>query len=57
MRCVRYPEAEQLSKQIAGAWAAFARTGNPAHSELPNWPAYDRSGRSVMSLMLRGARR
>jgi para-nitrobenzyl esterase len=48
MRCVRYSEAEQLSKQIAGAWAAFARTGSPAHNGLPNWPAYDLARRSVM---------
>ena len=48
MRCVRYPEAEQLSKQIARAWAAFARTGSPSHPGLPDWPAFDPTRRSVM---------
>ena len=31
MRLVAHPESEQLSRQISGAWAAFARTGNPSH--------------------------
>jgi para-nitrobenzyl esterase len=48
MRLVRYPESEQLSKQISGAWAAFARRGNPAHGGLPDWPAYSTSRRSTM---------
>ena len=29
MRLVKYPESEPVSKQIAGAWAAFAKSGNP----------------------------
>ena len=34
LRLVRYPESEQVSRQISGAWAAFARHGNPKHSGL-----------------------
>ncbi|MGN6819480.1 MAG: carboxylesterase/lipase family protein [Sphingomonas sp.] len=30
-----------LSTRMRGAWAAFARTGRPAHKDLPAWPAYD----------------
>jgi para-nitrobenzyl esterase len=48
MRLVRFPEAEQLSKQISGAWAAFARHGSPNRSGLPNWPAYSTTERATM---------
>ena len=30
--------SEELQKQIAGAWAAFARTGDPNTDLLPHWP-------------------
>jgi para-nitrobenzyl esterase len=39
MRLVLFPQSEQLSRQLSGAWAAFARTGNPSQKGL-NWPAY-----------------
>jgi para-nitrobenzyl esterase len=48
MRLVLNPEAEVLSKQIAGAWASFARSGNPNHSGLPRWEAYTLTKRSTM---------
>lgn len=32
----RYP----LAAKMAGAWAAFAHTGNPNHKGLIEWPAY-----------------
>ena len=48
MRLVKYPESEALSKQIAGAWAAFAKTGNPNHKGLPAWPAFDAQKRATM---------
>ena len=42
-RLVWQPKAEGLSKQIAGAWAAFARTGgDPNHPGLPRWERYRR---------------
>jgi para-nitrobenzyl esterase len=37
-----------LQDQAAGAWVAFARTGNPNHKGLPNWPAYDAEKRATM---------
>ncbi len=37
-----------LAEKFSGAWVAFARTGNPNHKTLPNWPAFDNSKRAVM---------
>jgi para-nitrobenzyl esterase len=47
MRLTMYPQSEQLSKQLSGAWAAFARTGNPSQNGLA-WPAYTDSTRTTM---------
>jgi para-nitrobenzyl esterase len=47
VRAVRYPESEELSRQISGAWAAFARNGNPSQPNL-NWPKYSTSERATM---------
>ncbi len=47
MRAVANPEAEGLSKQLSGAWAAFARTGNPSQPGLA-WPAYTKAIRETM---------
>ncbi|MDR2214764.1 MAG: carboxylesterase family protein [Nevskiaceae bacterium] len=30
----------QLGHVMSAAWAAFARTGNPNHADMPNWPAF-----------------
>lgn len=48
MRLALYPESEQLSRQIAAAWAAFARTGSPSHPGIPEWPAYTAAGQATM---------
>lgn len=42
------PKMRELEAQSAGAWAAFARTGNPNHEGLPDWPAYTAENKSVM---------
>jgi para-nitrobenzyl esterase len=47
MRLVRFPESEQLSRQLSGAWAAFARTGSPSQKGL-RWPAYTLAERTTM---------
>lgn len=47
-RKVEYPESEELSRQVAGAWASFARNGDPNHKGLPNWPAYSTTERLTM---------
>ena len=33
------PRAQALAIKVSGAWLNFARTGNPNHSGLPQWPA------------------
>jgi len=48
LRIVRYPESEELSKQISGAWVAFARHGSPNRGGLPDWPAYSTTERATM---------
>lgn len=48
MRLVEFPQSGELSKQIAGAWASFARDGNPHHAGLPKWPAYSIAERATM---------
>ncbi len=47
MRIVLHPESETLSRQMAHAWAAFIRTGDPSTETLP-WPAFTTDGRQVM---------
>lgn len=33
-------EARALAARMSDAWIQFARTGNPNHSGLPDWPAF-----------------
>jgi para-nitrobenzyl esterase len=47
LRLVYYPESDGLSRQIAGARAAFARTGNPSFPGVA-WPAYTLDQRATM---------
>jgi para-nitrobenzyl esterase len=42
------PQMRKLEADTAGAWAALARTGNPNHQGLPNWPAYTPDKRATM---------
>jgi len=42
------PEVEALSRNMMDAWLAFARTGNPAHEGIGEWPAYDDATRPTM---------
>ena len=37
-----------LSAAMQTAWAQFARSGNPGHAGLPDWPAYDSVTRPTM---------
>ncbi|MCA3254149.1 MAG: carboxylesterase family protein, partial [Alphaproteobacteria bacterium] len=40
----------QMAARMAGAWAAFARTGRPAHRDLPAWPACEPDRLATMIL-------
>ncbi len=42
-------ESQQaLADVMSEAWLAFARTGNPNHEGLPEWPQYDPAARATM---------
>ena len=47
------PGAANMARQIASAWVAFARTGNPDCKEIPHWPAYDATTRATMVFNLK----
>jgi para-nitrobenzyl esterase len=38
----------RMSDRLAGAWVAFASTGDPSHEGIPHWPAYDAATRATM---------
>jgi len=44
----RSPQAKSLAAKVSAAWIAFARSGNPSHSGLPAWPAYDTQKRATL---------
>jgi para-nitrobenzyl esterase len=33
---------------MSAAWAAFARTGDPNHADIPRWPAFTPAERATM---------
>ena len=39
---------ERLEREVAGALAAFARTGDPNHPGMADWPAYEEGRRATM---------
>jgi para-nitrobenzyl esterase len=43
-------EAHILADKMSRAWINFARTGNPNHEGLPEWPAYTASNTATMHL-------
>ena len=42
------PEVKALAANTSDAWIRFARSGNPNHKGLPNWPAYTADQRATM---------
>jgi para-nitrobenzyl esterase len=42
------PEVQELAAKVSEAWIQFARSGNPNHKGLPNWPAYTTRERATM---------
>jgi para-nitrobenzyl esterase len=43
------PQMQMLAKVVSETWVGFARTGNPNHSGLPQWPPYDAEKRATMT--------
>jgi para-nitrobenzyl esterase len=41
-------DARRLASQMSGALIAFARTGNPNHDGIPQWPPFTDSRRAMM---------
>jgi len=41
-------EAYALADKVSRAWISFARSGNPNHKGLPNWPAYNATNTATM---------
>lgn len=41
-------EAHQLADKMSSAWLNFAKTGNPNHAGLPEWPAYNSNNTATM---------
>jgi para-nitrobenzyl esterase len=42
------PDAEALSVRMSGAVEAFARTGDPSHEGIGEWPVWDAANRQTM---------
>jgi para-nitrobenzyl esterase len=42
------PDAPALADKVSSAWIAFARSGNPNTSKLPQWPAFNPKDRPTM---------
>jgi para-nitrobenzyl esterase len=42
------PEMRTLSDVMGLAWTTFARTGNPNHKGVPNWPAFESQKMAMM---------
>lgn len=42
------PAMKRLEAQTSGAWVALARTGDPNHEGLPEWPAWEQGQKAVM---------
>ncbi len=48
--CGAGPEVERLSAIMMDTYLAFAKRGDPGHSALPDWPAFDLERRATMRL-------
>lgn len=44
------PADRQLSRQMMRAWVQFARTGNPNHAGMPQWPVFAGAAPQVLDL-------
>ena len=42
------PDQQKIADEMSEAWLAFAKTGNPNHAGIPEWPAYSPDNRVMM---------
>jgi para-nitrobenzyl esterase len=42
------PGRQRLADQMSEAWIAFARSGDPDHDGIPDWPRYDLTDRGTI---------
>lgn len=42
------PEQQKIAGMMSKAWLAFARSGNPNHDGIPEWPEYNTGARPTM---------
>ena len=42
------PDVDALSANMMDAWLAFAKSGDPSHKGIGDWPAYDAKPRATM---------
>jgi para-nitrobenzyl esterase len=42
------PTQRALWTKFAASWVGFAKSGDPNHAGIPNWPAYDATKRATM---------
>jgi para-nitrobenzyl esterase len=42
------PTRFALADKMSRSWIAFARTGNPNHEDVPEWPPYSTEQRPTM---------
>jgi para-nitrobenzyl esterase len=43
-------DRQPLADKVSGAWASFARNGDPNHKLLPKWEPFDTNKRAIMVL-------
>jgi para-nitrobenzyl esterase len=41
-------DAYVLADKMSSAWISFAKTSNPGHKGLPNWPAFNSANTATM---------
>jgi para-nitrobenzyl esterase len=45
-------EAYELAAKMSDAWINFARSGNPNHKGLPQWPAFNAANTATSILII-----
>jgi para-nitrobenzyl esterase len=46
--CGSAPGTHEMAAAMSEAWIAFARSGDPNHPGIPEWPSYSAANRATM---------